>query len=382
MFNLIKAHAWTVILLLVELSATTIFTGCVSAEVGLDSATRQVLQNAIDQLGNQPGAWQNTMQNTIDELGRVGTQSAKDALADVQATYNGALGQTEGAVFCGADFVGRRLQQRMRDILHKFDRNAPAPTIVPVICSTNPGDHIDVGATRLVTYYGYDFLEFSSKHTFTAALQYANGQVVKPNFGFVAIPHNYELTIDLQAVDYTNVDRARGPQLVLKWGEQKVGGEGSQSELAVLFPAIPTPHPTVAPTPQIVSCGPFGGGGGGSLSESFKTPPIGVLVRAGEYVDSIQMIYSTGPGDRWGGSGGSSNPINLNPGEYIQGIGIRSGQYVDSITIYTNLRTFGPYGGGGGAQQPLCGGPGWQVIGILGRGGQYVDALGVTLQRR
>ena len=94
------------------------------------------------------------------------------------------------------------------------------------------------------------------------------------------------------------------------------------------------------------------------------------------------MIYSPGPGDRWGGSGGGSNPINLDPGEYIQGIGIRSGQYVDSITIYTNLRTFGPYGGGGGGQRPVCGGSGWQVIGIFGRGGQYVDALGVILQQR
>lgn len=139
----------------------------------------------------------------------------------------------------------------------------------------------------------------------------------------------------------------------------------------------------ISPTPKdIITCGPFGGGGGDSFRESFETPPIGLNIRAGTYVDSIQMVYNTGPGNRWGGGGGGAYPINLNPGEYVQGISIWSGLYVDSITIFTNSRVFGPYGGGGGKQQPMCGGPGWQVIGIYGQSGLYVDSLGVTLQRR
>jgi hypothetical protein len=369
---------WPIVILVFVI----MFSGCIQA--GLDAQTQQTLQNAIDMLNNQPQAWQSTMQNTINTLSTDTSQTTKLVLADVQSTYTDALGTSGAEADCQEQYFGHRLANKLQEILHQYNNSVPGPTIVPVICITNP-DHVDAGPnppqTQLLKYYGYDFMEFSKNDTFTADLEYGSGEIVKQNFGFVDIPQNYEIELNIQGEAQTlaSLDRNKGPSVVLRWGHQKVGNDIGQSAIPVL---IPPPTPIPPPPPQIVSCGPFGGGGGGSYSESFKTPPIGVLIRAGEYVDSIQMIYSTGPGDRWGGGGGGSYPINLNPGEYIQGIGIRSGQYVDSITIYTNLRTFGPYGGGGGGQQPVCGGPGWQVIGIFGRGGQYVDALGVTLQRR
>jgi hypothetical protein len=253
-----KLIEWRVrfwILLLIVL--IIIYSGCIipdgGVKGGLDDETQHVLQNGINELGSQPSRWQTTMENTIRELGRVGTTSAKEVLADVQSTYNGALGQTESTAFCGADFIGRRLQQRMQAILHKFDKNAPEPTIVPVICSTNPAVSIDAGPnpprTQVVTYYGYDFLEFSKTQAFAANLQYGSGQVLKPNFGFIRIPHNYELVLDIQAADYTNVDRAQGPAVVLKWGGQNVVGEGAQSALPVLIPT-PTPIPVPPPPPE------------------------------------------------------------------------------------------------------------------------------------
>ncbi len=222
--------------------------GC-SPTVGLDTKTRDVIQHAIDELNNQPGAWQGTMTNTIDELGRVGTDTAHKVLADVQSVYNSALGQTQSAAFCGADFIGRRLKQKLQAILHTIDPKANAPVILPVVCSTNPGDHIEPGKTQQVTYYGYDFLEFSRNGTFSTNLEYAaSGQVVRQSFGFVAIPHNYELTVDIQAVNFSNVDKSKGPQLVLKWGGQSVASEGAQSALPIIF-APPTPTRTPTPTP-------------------------------------------------------------------------------------------------------------------------------------
>ncbi|MGB8215997.1 MAG: hypothetical protein WCE94_01740 [Candidatus Methanoperedens sp.] len=253
MSKLIKGKSWFGILLLIGL--ITIFSGCINPQAGIDAQTRQTLQNAINTLGSQPGQWQNTMTVTIDELGRVGTTSAKEVLADVQSTYNGALGQTESASFCGADFIGHRLQQRLQAILHKYDNTTPEPKIVPVICTTNPADHIsagqsqvnDAGKTQYITYYGYDFLEFSKNQTFTADFEYGSGQIVNPNFGFVRIPHNYELVLDIQAADYRNVDRSKGPAVALKWGGQNVAWEGSSSILPVIIPT-PTPTPTPNPT--------------------------------------------------------------------------------------------------------------------------------------
>ena len=246
MFKLIKHQNRWIALAMIGL----MITGCIPQKVGVDDLTLQTVQNAIDELGRQPAQWQTTLENTITKLGQVGTQTAKEVLADVRSVYNGALGQTESTLFCSADFVGHRIQQRLQAIRHKINPQAPDVMIVPVVCSTNPDDHIQVGATQLVTYYGYDFLEFSRTHTFVVDLQYASGQIIAQNFGYVAIPHNYQLTIDIQATQYSNIDRSQGPQLVLKWGGQNVVSEGAQSALPVILPTpIPTPTPTPIPPP-------------------------------------------------------------------------------------------------------------------------------------
>jgi len=112
--------------------------GMSSCSVGVDTQTRQILERAITEIGNQPQRWETTLKSSIDELGRVGTQTAKDVLAEVSSVYNNALGQTLSATFCGFDFFGLRIQQKLQAILHKINPNAPAPTITPVVCTTNP----------------------------------------------------------------------------------------------------------------------------------------------------------------------------------------------------------------------------------------------------
>lgn len=269
----------SILLVLMFLSVTSAQCG---VQAGVDTQTRDVIQHAIDALNSQPGAWQGTFTNTIDELGRVGTETARNVLAQVQSVYYGALGQSESAAFCGADFVGRRLKQKLQGILHSIDNTAPAPTILPVICSTNPGDHIEPGATRQVTYYGYDFLQFGGQGVFRTDLEYAaTGQVVRQGFGFVAIPHNYELTVDIQAVNFNDVDKNQGPQLVLKWGGQDVAGEGARSALPIIFAlAPPTPTPTPTPVPP---------------SNKFK---IDITTGDVDYAGTDANVYITLFGDR------------------------------------------------------------------------------------
>ena len=218
--------------------------GMSSCLVGVDTQTRQILQGAIDELGKQPDRWQSTLTNSIDELGRVGTQTAKDVLAEVTSVYNNALGQTLNATLCGADFFGLRVQQKLQAILHKIDSNAPAPIISPVVCMIN-ANQIEPGKTHLVVYNGFDFSEFNKSNSFTADLVYGTGEVVKPNVGFVTIPHNYQLELSLDSVDWAqlNLDRTRGPKVVLKWGDAAVARkEGRQSELPILMEAAPPPQ--------------------------------------------------------------------------------------------------------------------------------------------
>jgi len=173
---------------------------------------------------------------TITQLGQVATQSAKGILADIQSVYNNALGQTGSEAFCTADFIGRRLQQRLQAVAHKFDQSKPDAAIVPVVCITDPNVQIKAKTDRVITYYGYDFQAFERTSSFIADLQYASGAIVKHGFGGVAVKNNYQLTISFQAADYSNVDPAQQPQLVLKWDGKQVEREDNQAAIPVIFP--------------------------------------------------------------------------------------------------------------------------------------------------
>lgn len=210
--------------------------GMSSCLFGADDQTRQILQRAIDEIGNQPAKWESTLKNSIDELGRVSTQTAKDVLREVSSVYNNALGQTLSATYCGADFFARRIQQKLQAILHTINSDSPAPTFVPVVCTINPNTQIDPGKTSLVTYTGYDFIEFNKTNKFTADLMYGTGEMVKHNIGFITVQHNYQFELSLDSVDWAqlNLDRTRGPKIVIKWGDEEVARkEGNQSELPI-----------------------------------------------------------------------------------------------------------------------------------------------------
>jgi len=221
----------------------------VEAEIGLKNQTRKTLENAIDELGRQPGRWEETLSNTINELGEISIQTAREVLDDVQALYTRSLGQTAGTTFCGEEYFATRIQQRLQEILHRFFDDTPEPHILPVVCLTEP-EHVIPGETRLLKFYGFDFLEFGKDKEFLVDLQYSSGQLVKRNFGHVSITDNYLLQLDFQGEDFTGLDRTRGPQIVLKWGDQMVATDGAQSELPVLLPTL-TPYPTLTPIPTL-----------------------------------------------------------------------------------------------------------------------------------
>ena len=132
----------------------------------------------------------------------------------------------------------------------------------------------------------------------------------------------------------------------------------------------------------------FGGRGGSRFADpepQAGTRVLEVHVRAGDLIDSIQLMFAlpdgrTAMSPRHGGSGGRSNVFRLDSDEYITGLSGRCGDYVDSIRIHTNRRTSPVYGGRGGdrdfrVEVP----PGYQGAGFTGREGDYVDAIGLVL---
>jgi hypothetical protein len=205
------------------------------AQVGQEA--EQIVQQAIDELNRQPSEWSQTMQNTIDNL----KKSGSDLLNQIQDLYNSSIGQAENITFCTADFIGHRVSEQMQKILHKIDSTKPEPALWPVICHTNPPEKITAGTTTVLVLYGYNLKDFARQATYQARLEYANGDVITPNFGHINLVSDYQIEDEFQAADFTNLDRTRGPRLALTWMTSNVrtDGSGVSSALPIILPAPP-----------------------------------------------------------------------------------------------------------------------------------------------
>jgi hypothetical protein len=232
--------------------------GPVGVGVGfrLDGPTRDILQQGLNELQRQPNRWRETMVSIIKQLEQSGTTVSKQVAQEVQSTYNSILGQTGSEFSCRADFVAKRLEQRLQSIAHKYDPEGfPAPDLFPVICSTNPSVSIPIDI-NFISYFGYDFKQFEGINKFQGYLQYEDGTVVRP-LGAAQPASNYHLNLDVQSLEVKEairgMDRNKKPQIVLKWGEGKI-----QSVLPVEIPVAETPKPKRDYVP-VATIGPFGG---------------------------------------------------------------------------------------------------------------------------
>ena len=130
--------------------------------------------------------------------------------------------------------------------------------------------------------------------------------------------------------------------------------------------------------------GPWGGPNG----KPFSDPNIlgaqiqHIYLTWGSYVESVQMILTSGDLPAHGGSGPNTTDIGFASGEYLIGISGEYGKYLDAISFITNQRTWGPYGVPKPNLSPFSYylAPGQTTIGFCGRAGSYIDALGIIVK--
>jgi hypothetical protein len=118
---------------------------------------------------------------------------------------------------------------------------------------------------------------------------------------------------------------------------------------------------------------------------------IGVFIlRGGEFVDSIELVYLDGKGGvrlvKHGGDGGDQR-VERGPvpdlGEFVTEISGKSGQFVDSLTIETNQPgvRLGVGGSGGGPVEgyelPPDTDPPQEIIAFFGASGTLIDRIGI-----
>lgn len=137
--------------------------------------------------------------------------------------------------------------------------------------------------------------------------------------------------------------------------------------------------------------GPAGSPGGTPFSDQCPNGVAGVTVRAGWWVDGVQLLCHAGgmiqSHPARGGSGGDGRQFLLNPGETITSLSGAwagpAGPYIYSIVITTShgrSASFGHAGTDRGRNAyRLDVPPGQQLSGLTGRGGQYLHAIGLIV---
>jgi hypothetical protein len=149
-------------------------------------------------------------------------------------------------------------------------------------------------------------------------------------------------------------------------------------------------------TQSLQHAGPSGWGGGEAFNDY---DVIGsntiqeVRIHSGNYIDSIEVIYSNrqidttvpsnqnSQGGKHGGEGGNLSILRLQPDEYITKVGGRHGSFIDSLYFETSAGQTLVAGAEGGELNFLFEtAQNSQIQGFFGQAGMYIDAIGVIFR--
>jgi hypothetical protein len=135
---------------------------------------------------------------------------------------------------------------------------------------------------------------------------------------------------------------------------------------------------------------------GGQGGRGFEDEPprfsavAGFVVRCGDIVDAIQVLYRLPDGglrraEQHGGNGGREQVFELLPGEQLIGISGQAGARVGSIQFHTNRRVSKRYGLGAAPDNtafelPLP--PNSEFVGFAGKSGSLLDAIGLRCRKK
>jgi hypothetical protein len=206
--------------------------GCIQG--GLDANTRTVLQNAIDELAQQPGRWNDVLTNVVAKVGGE-TRTTIQTLFDEMINFSREVIEDVGIEGrCTVDFVGQRVKAALQQIL---DNNRAAYTLSPWVCHMRPEsfyidqDGHDTDVPPLVTITGFGFTPENIASAQVTVVD-ETGQNIVQNLGtspnFVSA---YRMTVNVQNIQFTLQPRNK---LRLTWT-----GDNYHTEAAILIAETP-----------------------------------------------------------------------------------------------------------------------------------------------
>lgn len=123
---------------------------------------------------------------------------------------------------------------------------------------------------------------------------------------------------------------------------------------------------------------PLGNPSGDLYTTIIPPNPISLKIFAGHALNGVEFFYADRDPVIFGNHGGSPNEFKLQMGEYIVGYFVRAGAWIDAIQVITNMRRSDVYGNktGGGAHE-MVPPHGYEIVGLYGHLNSWVCTLGL-----
>jgi hypothetical protein len=210
-----------------------------SATVGLDPATRQLIEDAIKELGQQPDRWDQVLTGLIDKASG-DMKEVLSALKEEMTDFTREIVEDGGIELrCDVDFVGQKVRNALQQILNN---DGPNYSLSPWICHLRPEEFtVDQNGRAssddfTIAVTGFGFTPDNVSKGAEIQVVDENGAIIEtivttPNFVSA-----YRMDLNIQGLQFPTNPRNK---LRVIWTN-----DNYYTEAAILLEPTPTPPPT------------------------------------------------------------------------------------------------------------------------------------------
>jgi hypothetical protein len=190
------------------------------------TATENAMNDAIGTLSNTSADWQQILRDLQENLP---AEVQSTIRVEVASLASRTIAKAGVELRCNVDFLRRRVQQSLQDILSRFLGRTVAPT-EPSLCQVDPETverEFVPGRIKQIAFYGYDFDQSSNLKVFhvrTGGRQDVTSKLDRPT--------HYAMTLKFGATGVQLDDQSE--RFVLEWGGREI------STIGIIQPQTPT----------------------------------------------------------------------------------------------------------------------------------------------
>lgn len=275
---------------------------------------QKTVQITSDEAGKRIEQASEEAKKRIDQISEESRKRLQQMALETNFLMSRGIAQTGTELRCNADFVGKRMQQRLKELKDKILLKKGDVTLNPAFCQVVP-DVLDLRISAEnrpanIQFYGYDFFDDRAQANRNSPLirvttRNSKGQQTSDLSHLMALTTHYLLTFKIAEFKPDTLCASKDQKIVV----ETLNGT-SLGELNIVCPLAPTPTPPPTPTPR-------------PTPTSTPIPPADLVVAewninnlspiAGEQVTARARVQNIGSGPagkfqiRWTHNAGNGN---------------------------------------------------------------------------